>query len=377
MDDVIKNLIENYENEIRESEINDFSFLSVLNRNYDEDLISRILTYILYKDKQLMSKLLLEYCNDCEYILKNISKYNIIITPEKYMGIGRADIFIEIKDKNSVIATITIENKIYSNEHDNQTQTYYDWVTSKVLYKNSVNAFFYLRPYFNCSEAVCKKFKNITYTDLLNWINKNTDDYIIDDFCKHISDKFSKKEWEDIPMLFNEEQIYILNNYNHISTKLCDVREVFKQRKADIINAIEKKLKIDEFRTKREPAENLGTCSYRIYREEWDIKNFLFYVEIKFSTKNLREIFIQETIRDKSKQNIIKNFIEQEENLSLVEDPDGGYYVIKQEQIPSNISWEEENWHNKLIEEATRKLPNYIKEMDGIFNMFCEKHPLF
>lgn len=371
LDKIIENLLnicENY-NKVRKNSFN--SFLSVLNRRNDEDLISRIIAYILSNDKTLIVKMLNFYCNNFSSDIGQISDYDIAITPEKTMGIGRADIFVEIKNKSTVVATITIENKIYSYEHDNQTQTYYKWVTSQVLYKHSINTFFYLRPYFNKSEAVCKEFKNISYTDLLSWINKETDNYIIKDFCKHIEVVFSKTKLEDIPMLLNEEELYILNNYEYIKSKLKAANDKFQKVKTDIINKIEETINND-IKTHRESSDGLGTGSYRLYKNEWDTKEWLFYVEIKFCKNPLNRILLQETIYEKNNSNIIKNFIGQDNDLSLMEDPDGRYYVIRQESIPSNTSWEEENWHNKLIEEAIKKLPDYIEEMDRVFNKFCK-----
>ena len=372
LDKIIENLLNICENcnKLRNSSFD--SFLSVLNRRNDEDLISRIIAYILSNDKTLIVKMLNCYSNNFNSAFGQISDYDIVITPEKTMGIGRADIFVEIKNKSTVVATITIENKIYSYEHDNQTQTYYKWVTSQVLYKHSINTFFYLRPYFNKSEAVCKEFKNISYTDLLSWISKETDDYIIKDFCKHIEVVFSKTNLEDIPMLLNEEELYILNNYEYIKSKLDDANGKFKRVKDDIIAKIEETINNDIKKESVLTSRELGIGSYRLYKNEWNTKEWLFYVEIKFCENPLNRILLQETIYENNNSNIIKNFIEHDDDLSLMEDPDGRYYVIRQESIPSNTSWEEENWHNKLIEEAIKKLPNYIEEMDRVFNKFCK-----
>lgn len=111
------------------------TFLSVLGRKYDEDLISRVLVYIMNQDSYFVNALLQKYSNDTNSF--NIDKCEINVYPEKSMGKGRADIFAVIKDGKKVIATITVENKIYSCEHDDQTQTYYDWVYSQQEYKNA------------------------------------------------------------------------------------------------------------------------------------------------------------------------------------------------------------------------------------------------
>lgn len=163
------------------------TFLSVLGRTYDEDLISRVLVYVMERDHAFVHTLLRRYAGDIE--VPNFEQADVFVYPEKSMGKGRADIFAVIKKNEVTIATITIENKIYSTEHDDQTQTYYDWVYRQQEYKHAnVNAFFYLRPSFNSSTAVCDQYQNITYTQIAMLISQS--DYIIDDFkkCSFVND---------------------------------------------------------------------------------------------------------------------------------------------------------------------------------------------
>ena len=57
----------------------------------------------------------------CSFDTKDISEFDVNIVCEKLMGKDRTDIFAEISDGDKTVATIMIENKIWSEEHDNQT----------------------------------------------------------------------------------------------------------------------------------------------------------------------------------------------------------------------------------------------------------------
>ena len=86
---------------------------------------------------------------------------------------GRADIVLtcEINLPNLSLnkLKIVIENKVYSDEHGNQTQTYFDYYESikenqeKVLY-------IYLTPPASIADADCSEFIHITYQDLLEHV---------------------------------------------------------------------------------------------------------------------------------------------------------------------------------------------------------------
>ena len=86
---------------------------------------------------------------------------------------GRADIVLtcEINLPNLSLnkLKIVIENKVYSDKHGNQTQTYFDYYESikenqeKVLY-------IYLTPPTSIADADCPEFLHITYQDLLEHV---------------------------------------------------------------------------------------------------------------------------------------------------------------------------------------------------------------
>lgn len=86
---------------------------------------------------------------------------------------GRADIVLtcEINLPNLSLnkLKIVIENKVYSDEHGNQTQTYFDYYESKKEKQEKV-LYIYLTPPTSIADADCLEFIHITYQDLLEHV---------------------------------------------------------------------------------------------------------------------------------------------------------------------------------------------------------------
>mgnify|MGYP006054010215 CR=1 FL=1 len=86
---------------------------------------------------------------------------------------GRADIVLtcEINLPNLSLnkLKIVIENKVYSDEHGNQTQTYFDYYESIKENQEEV-LYIYLTPPTSIADADCPEFIHITYQDLLEHV---------------------------------------------------------------------------------------------------------------------------------------------------------------------------------------------------------------
>ena len=86
---------------------------------------------------------------------------------------GRADIVLtcEINLPNLSLnkLKIVIENKVYSDEHGKQTQTYFDYYESKKEKQEKV-LYIYLTPPTSIADADCPEFIHITYQDLLEHV---------------------------------------------------------------------------------------------------------------------------------------------------------------------------------------------------------------
>lgn len=343
------------------------TFFQIIGRTYDEDLISRVIAYVFAKDKKVVEKLLRKYFGDEKCVLDDINSYEIEVLCEKYMGEGRADIFVEIKNESNVVATITLENKIRTGEHDCQTITYYNWIKNNRKYKHSMNAFYYLRPGFNHSDAACDKFISISYSELSTLIE--ADDYIINDFRQHIENNLGDKE-----MALNTDQINIINNYEKIKGQIDETLESYKAKQNFLIDRITKDIKERiadvEFQIKN---EGIGVGSFRLYRKNWYLENeFYFYVEIRFIGGKLDSIIYQKTIKDYCKRNqdtsdIIK-FVKTQNNYY----PEGHYHVLEKDAHSSVYKWTESEWEDDFVNAAVSKLSLFVDDMDVIFEEFLK-----
>lgn len=87
---------------------------------------------------------------------------------------GRIDILIQNVELGTESINIVIENKIYSNEHDEQTTTYFEGINKKYPKPKNRNIFLYLTPKPNWEmpkedgpSCTCKDFIEINYQDIL------------------------------------------------------------------------------------------------------------------------------------------------------------------------------------------------------------------
>lgn len=87
---------------------------------------------------------------------------------------GRIDILVSNLALGGKTINIIIENKIYSNEHDEQTTTYFEGINKKFPKPKNINIFLYLTPKPNLEmpkedgpSCTCKDFIEINYQDIL------------------------------------------------------------------------------------------------------------------------------------------------------------------------------------------------------------------
>ena len=111
--------------------------------------------------------------------LSSTSTSNVQVLTESYVEAqgkkgakGRIDILIQNVELGTEPINIVIENKIYSNEHDEQTTTYFEGINKK--FPDQKNIFLYLTPKSNWElpikngpSCTCKDFIEINYQDIL------------------------------------------------------------------------------------------------------------------------------------------------------------------------------------------------------------------
>lgn len=341
------------------------TFLSILGRGYDEDLISRIIVYTLKNDIGIIKKLLTKYFGD-RISAVDFDSCDIFVYPEYTMGSGRADIFVEVSTGDEIIATLTIENKIYTEEHGTsthkfQTQTYYDWVTQQKCYKNSYNTFYYLKPGFNTSVAGCDRFINITYDDFYGMIE--VEDHIINDFKNHIKARLGGEN-----MNLSENQIFLIDNRNKIKNALNDATKLYKEKQNLLLDRIEAEAKrnIPDVMAER-VGEGIGFGSFRLYRSQWKVPDkYYFYVEIRFDGGRPDKISYQNTIYNEGK--CIDGFLESIRDI--INFNDGLYYVWDKKLFKSVYHWADSRWDEEFIKESVEIMADYIKDADRMFERF-------
>ena len=379
--ELINELLREYEKEQNNSLQKDPTFFEILGRTYDEDLISRLVAYLLQKDEGLMGKILSFACG------REISSCRLVnIECEKSMCGGRADIFAQAQDFDGNAYSLTIENKIFSWEHDDQTETYCKFVNSQTSYLGCENVFVYLKPDFNLSLPVCKQFKVLTYSCLLNMISA-TDDAIIADFARHIRNNLTSKE-----VKLMDTDTLVLKNYGLLKEIMSSAESKFEAIKQQVVvdlfscgiegldyNPYENNDKVwDSI-----PAGNLvievanSTSCFRVYRKDkWrsgnvDLKDkFYFFVELKFNGNNPNDISVLNIIKrygQKAQESIIHKFLSENNIYS-----EGGAWCVLSIK-PIDLSGYEilsDEWKKALKTKAALVIKESLDEMDGIFEQF-------
>ena len=343
------------------------TFLQVLGRKYDEDLISRVLVYIMNKNSKFVFSLLNEYSNGFPF---NTADCEILIYPEKSMGKGRADIFAIIKNNGKIVATLTVENKIFSYEHDDQTQTYYNWVYGQQEYKDAyINAFFYLRPSFNSSLAVCKQYKNITYADIKRLIGEG--DYITDDFKKHI-DHYLGESTMDL----TEKQLEIIENYEKLQSTIDEAAAIFATKKNGLIDRVKSALSEKDPEILYDVAANsLGIYSLKLYKDKWYKKDeYYFFAELSFENGKMDKVIFQKVAKEypkKSTEKYLQDFLRSD--LIPIHSENGRMHIWGLvDKYDSSLSWTEEEWQKGFVEKAVESLQEYVVETDEMVERFLK-----
>ena len=331
------------------------TFFEIIGRSYDEDLVSRMLSYTLQKDAELVNKL-----------LKRVFCYEVRVTKkscicEKAVPSGRIDIFVEAEDETGCKYTLTIENKVNSWEHDDQTKKYYDFVNTN--YPKRKNAFYYLKPFYNQSNCSCDKFVQITYKNLYQMIETCNDNIIVD-FKKHIKEYFCEKE-----LKMNEAEKAVLKHYSEMKDLMYRAETVYNLEKNKIFEILKQEF-ISDKDTWGSQMEG-GSC--RLYRKKWwsgekenDYEKYYFYVELYFVNNTPEEIVVQGTIK-RYGQSIKSSMVYQFHKNDWV---DNRYCVHFKQSFTSENELFSKEWLQDLEDFSKKYMPKAIEESDKLFAEF-------
>lgn len=369
------------------------TFLSLIGREHYENYISKLVLYAIINpaEKILLKNLIDEYkkFNPSFRSYEEPLKINDYCT-EKYMSGGRADIFVEIEDKNENIITLTLENKIWSSEHEtgegiSQTETYSNYIENR--YPNGSNVFIYLKPAFNLDTPNSQNFMTMTYGKLKK-LMPSTTDYIIKDLKKHIGGYLLKMKFEDVDKFYFENYQAINKLRDSAERNLGNLKEeIIKYLKNDFnkdFNEIEwipydKKTEIAQGAIVMEKADK--DCSFRIYRKDYwyyyDKMNkdgsYYFYTELLFEDNILSNIICQNVIKKYSDNSIVEKYIKDTEANRIPFKPVArDFYVVDKDVYAPEGEAKilDEEWIDGLKKWASKNLQELFAKWDKEFEKF-------
>ena len=353
--------------------------LEILNRQYDEDLISRLLRYALHADRGLVGRLL-AYAQGADLI----TEVELVSAEcEKAMSGGRADLFVTARDGEGKNYVLIIENKTISWEHGAQTQYYFDFVQRQSAFRRYEKAFLFLKPDFNRSPVVCKAFRVLPYSGLLERMSEET--FLLRDLKRHLKKYLTNQE-----VLMETDQI-VLENYGKLKAMLSRVDLMLNNFRRDFISDLFtggkiKQLDCDPFEKHKKEggadwsAEAEGS-SYRIFRKKWWSEDksqhekkdkYFFYAEILFDDQDPRKIRFQAVVKSYGttpSERIAEKFLASR-HFQWQGNAEGRWYVFDSELFQSGHAVLSEEWKAELRARALEVLPAYLDELDEIFADF-------
>lgn len=366
------------------------TFLNVIGKDYAEVYMSALVSYSLLKDENLLKNLIKLYYSkfDANKNIKELLNFdlsNISSSLEKRMGKKRADIFVEItNDKNEVVTTITIENKMNTVEHSDQTINYYNWVMDN--FEHSNNLFFYLFPDYNGSKASSNKYYNLKYS-VLNEFISDIDDYIILDLKQHI-----KQRMEVDSMEINSSEKHLIDNFNSYSSLIEYLSKKIVNKKQNLIKAFNEKLgelfyivdwqEIDKLDKVDKPIlcmenifnKKIGTRSLRLYKNNWYVENkFYLYIEIKFHDTNIKgpfdRITFQQTVKKYNGFSDFDNWKDENAIIEVQKESSSNYHVLNcKDFICKEDDWNSEEWKNQFVNQAYIYFKEMLENSDSVYD---------
>ena len=393
----LQELIKRYETEKPSEPVP--SFFEIIGRHYDEDLISRMLKYVLEHDAGLVKNLLRFYgerkCSGENWEAESVRAE---VFCEYGMGsAGRADIFVLV---NGGEYTITFENKVWSGEGVGQTERYYAWVQRN--YSRAKNAFFYLKPRLNSSQATCDRFYSMNFSELATLITE-ADNIFFNDFKQLIANKLNK----GTGVMDSATQKYILENYKTLRRLLSDFERDVTNFRYEIVSSL-----LDDGTDKPHirglkygPRQHAsigelgfqvkdGDKTFRIYvvedeqngkENKWSywsnhalIDSFYVYAEIKFeddkSDLPFGKITCQLTMKQYTREkSIVERFLESYDSPDGLKPEYNDYFVLKRWEFEDEgiLLFSEES-RSKLCREIADTMNEYIREASDLVEKFWE-----
>lgn len=373
------------------------TFLEIIDKHSNEEYVSKILAYILENNSALCAALINDYFRKTKNLELNLQALTVdMVSCEKNMIEGRADIFVEASIGDEAKYTITIENKVFSFENSDQTVRYRDFVEAN--YSDRINTFIYLKPYFNASRPKDGAFSILTYGELSELLREYVDDNSVTrDFQNHIT-KYFVKDPED----FMDIDRTVLLNYNQLKDCLKNAKNQYVRYRNNLGDEILKgKLifddEIPDYRTVNEKGKIVADVTspvfFRIFRQgvwrkdEKDVPDrdkYFFYIETALYD-NINEISTRIVVRaygSKPSDSKVYHFIN-EKGVALLDK----YWYDKYNAHPERSEWDKNNKHyyiydpkgnfeskhEILSDEWTHDLKKHIRESMREYKEFADR----
>lgn len=351
--ELLSNAIEKIETDCEEV---DPSFFNVIRRDHDENLISKMLSYIFAKHSMIIENLVRNHCNPAFELDGNLYCKN-----EDYTGDGRIDILI--KDNKNQIA---IENKIWSSEHDDQCKRYYNYYHSK---HPENDYYFYLTPGFNKPyELSDSHFKIITYNDLLQTMEAlETKDVYVQDFIRLIKNSLSE-------VAMNDLDIIVAKNFKKVRESYLKVQREYtrflKDVGRDFVSSCGVRL-VEDSDNDREYSRFYLPDVWR--KDDSNPKEkYYFYIEFHFVGWDQKQIDCQQTllIYDRDSNSQINRFMADkgiDRNCNY-------YYVYNIKTIVPNEDLQplSNEWKNDVRENIIETMKQSLSQQQELVNEFLE-----
>ena len=244
------------------------TFLQILDKSYNEVLVSKYLSYFLDERnttreilKQILTLTSWNESVDFVDLLEN-GIFENIQTEEQISQENRLDIIIKYSN-----FWLVIENKIWAYESkDNQTLDYENQIKSLNTSKVPVK-FIYLKPGFNKSKPSNTNFIELLYEDLLGILKKVKESDLVDkenylylqDFVKHTEEFFMK----DNQFIVDEQA---LKFYFENKNKLDYIIGAYKKQSHNI-----RQLIVDSISNEFSNFKVHDTTSYiQVFKNNWE-----------------------------------------------------------------------------------------------------------
>lgn len=346
---------------IKKYKTNEPSFLEVINRGNDENLVSLYLSFLFKENIGFLNNII-----DSAYGTKIDNIVDISVEKTTYSN-KRIDIFIEGKNEDNNVY-IVIENKIWSAEHDNQCNEYYNFVENE--YENGDKYYLYLCPSSNKPLKLSNShFNIITYDDVLDALeSQETLSKFELDFKTLINNRLRGNN-------MNELDIFLINNRQVILDELDSIKKdmdsLIMQIQAEYMNH-QSNLKTELINDKT----NLRFY-YHDGNENWwsdykDDKADQYYFYIEISVKTNFSIFSYRTIKNYDRNNDSSKLTRFFKSNKECKNPHTVYFVMDRKDFKSDKQILSNEWKAELKQWVFDTFDEYLPKHHELFKQFLE-----